>query len=272
MSSSTNISANTAAIGVFDSGVGGISVANAIADILPNENIIYVADTAHAPYGAKTEAFVTARCKRIVDFLLAKQVKLIVVACNTATLSSIAHLRANYDMEFVGVEPGIKPALEASQSGVIGVMATRNTLQSNQYQRLVKRWAADQTIINQACNGLVEQIEKAQFDAPDTLSLLNTFISPMLEKGADQIVLGCTHYGFLSHQIAALVGNQAQLINTSEAIARRTAVLLQQLKLLNNSEQVGQISVYTSLLDVGFEELCSQLWDRVVKSIDTFDY
>lgn len=270
MSRADNVLPNSP-VGIFDSGVGGISIANAVSRLLPNEDIIYVADSAHAPYGDKPPTLVLDRCRRIVDHLLEQNVKLIVVACNTATLTCIGKLRALYAIDFVGVEPGIKPALQATQSGVVGVMATQNTLSSPQYAQLQSRFAGQSTLINQPCNGLVEQIESLQLDAPETLSMLNKFLQPMLQANADHIVLGCTHYGFLAKQIEAIAGRPVQLINTSEAIAKQVENRLNTLSLLNTNTHRGASKIYSSLMDETTQKVCATLWQGDVTDVAAFD-
>jgi glutamate racemase len=259
-----------AAIGVFDSGVGGLSIAKALNQLLPNEDIIYVADSAHAPYGEKSDVFVAQRCQLIVEFLSKQQVKLVVVACNTATLGCISQLRQRFDLPFVGAEPGIKPALAASLTGVIGVLATQSTLDSEKYRTLLERYVGDNQVINQACNGLVEQIEAVDFDSDKTVSLLRKYLEPMLSNRADQIVLGCTHYGFVTPQINALLQGRAQLINTSAAIARQTSHVLKQHNLLTSNTEKGRLSIYSSAYDLGFERTVHALWDTPIAFIGPF--
>ncbi|GAA0855927.1 glutamate racemase [Aliiglaciecola litoralis] len=247
-----------------------MSIAKALQKAQPSEDIIYVADSLHAPYGEKSEDFVSQRCHRIVEFLASKQVKLVVVACNTATLNCISELRANFSMPFVGAEPGIKPALAASLTGTIGVMATQSTLESAKYQRLLARYAGKHKVINQACNGLVEQIESNDFDSDKTIGLLRKYLEPMLLNNADQIVLGCTHYGFLTPQINVLLQDRAQLVNTSAAIARQTTNLLEAHNLLTPNTVRGKVSVYSSGYDQRFEHSVQALWDTPLASIDLF--
>lgn len=260
-----------APIGIFDSGVGGISIANAITKLLPNEEMIYVADSANAPYGEKSPDLVLARCQRIIDFLISQKVKLIVVACNTATLTCIGKLRSLYAIDFVGVEPGIKPALHATQTGVIGVMATANTLRSPQYAQLQKRFSGDKTIVNQACKGLVEQIENLHFDDAQTIEMLQQYLDPMLKANADHIVLGCTHYGFLSEQIGKIVGEQTTLINTSEAIAKQVENRLIALDILTSKKQKANSRIYSSQFDEKTRFTCETLWHGNFTKTSAFD-
>lgn len=261
----------SAPVGLFDSGVGGISIANAVSTLLPNEDLVYVADSANAPYGEKSSEFLLARCQQIVDFLLSQKVKLVVVACNTATLACIGRLRALYPIDFVGVEPGIKPALGLTQTGVIGVMATQNTLNSDQYAQLQKRYIKNNSIINQPCNGLVEQIESLQFDDEQTATMLRTYLQPMLDAKADHIVLGCTHYGFISKQVASIAGAKVKLVNTSEAIAIQVKNRLSTLGLINPKTSNGAAKLYCSATDEKTQQACRTLWHHNDIKITPFD-
>lgn len=256
-------------IGIFDSGVGGLSIAKALHQLLPSEHILYVADSAHAPYGDKSDAYVQTRCEMIVDFLIAQKVKLIVVACNTATLSCITHLRGRYDIAFVGAEPGIKPAVAASKNGVIGVMATHSTLESKRYNLLLERYRNDKSVIQQACNGLVEQIETGALDSDHTQQLLQKYLAPMRAQNADQIVLGCTHYGFLSTQIEKILGNSASLVNTSAAIAKQASQVLTANKQLRHSKAMGDMQVFTNTTNQNFSNIFSLLWGEQPSSIQS---
>ncbi|GAB2704029.1 glutamate racemase [Aliiglaciecola aliphaticivorans] len=263
-------SASNAAIGVFDSGVGGLSIAAAIRQMLPHENVIYVADSANAPYGGKLEHFVLQRCQAIVEYLMAQQVKLIVVACNTATLTCIAKLRALYPIEFVGVEPGIKPALNASQSGIVGVLATHNTIKSEQYQQLVARLKTHNKVLSQACDGLVEKIEAGEFDSLATQQLIQQYVTPLVSQGADQIVLGCTHYGFLGQQIRCIAGDDVQLVNTSDAIARQTLAVLERNDMINRCQEGGKTKLFSSRCNAEFLGICELLWPKEFEQVHEF--
>ena len=170
------VDSNSHPIGIFDSGVGGISVANAIKSAMPAEHLIYVADSANAPYGNKSQSFILSRSQRIVEFLLAQKVKLIVVACNTATLSCIDILRQQYSLPFVGVEPGVKPAVAATLSKKVGVLATPLTVQSERYHQLVERVAHGVEVYSQGCDGLAFPIEKGEFDSDIIISLVRGFV------------------------------------------------------------------------------------------------
>jgi glutamate racemase len=208
-------------IGVFDSGVGGISVLKHIHALLPNEQLIYVADSQHAPYGNKPEAFIRTRCLTIAELFMAQQVKAMVVACNTATAAVISQMRSQYDMPIIGMEPAIKPAVAASKNGKVGVLATVGTLKSTQFSTLLQSYAKDAEIYQQGCEGLVDLIERGERDGEAINALLKRFCTPLIDAGVDTIVLGCTHYPFIKAAIQQLVGNHVEVIDTGAAIAKQ---------------------------------------------------
>ncbi len=183
-----------APIGVFDSGVGGLSILRGIQQLLPAENLLYVADSAHAPYGPKGDVFIQNRCEIIMQFFLQQGVKAVVLACNTATAASVTVLRQRYTLPLIGIEPAIKPAAALSASGVVGVLATSGTITSDKFLSLQSRFEGEVKIITRACPGLVELIEQVEPDQKAIKKMLHGFISPMLDLGADTLVLGCTHY------------------------------------------------------------------------------
>jgi glutamate racemase len=222
-----------APIGIFDSGVGGLSVLRHIRAQLPHEHLIYFADSGFAPYGDKPEHLVTERVLAIGAFLLDQGAKAIVVACNTATVAAIAALRARYPgMPIVGVEPGLKPAAAASRNGLVGVLATERTLAGTKFL-LLRDQIADSTgarFLLQPCHGLADQIEFGALESDETDALLRRFIRPLLDEGADTLVLGCTHYPLvqasIERVIAASTDRPVTLIDTGEAVARHLARLL----------------------------------------------
>ena len=222
-----------ATIGLFDSGIGGLSVWRELTRLLPFQHTVYYADTAFCPYGQKTQEAIIARAVHITDFLLAKQAKLIVVACNTATAAAIDYLRKHYDIPFVGMEPAVKPAALLSKSGVVGVLATQGTFKGRLYHETAERFAANTTIIEQCGDGLVELIEAGKIDTPEMDTLLHKYIDPMLAANADYIVLGCTHYPFLISAIRKITGGRVELLDPAPAIAQQVKYLLIQHNLLN---------------------------------------
>ena len=233
-------------IGIFDSGIGGLSVAAKVRELLPADDILYVADSRHAPYGDKSDAFILERMNTVTDFLLGQGAKAVVVACNTATTSAIAQLRASWSVPIIGVEPGVKPAVLATRSGVVGVLATPRTLQTHSFSALAARFSSTVSIEVQPCPDLVGQIEALRFDDDRTLALLNRYISPLLEKGADTIVLGCTHYNYLADRIAQVAGPGVQIVSTESAVAREVVRRLACEGLLAESGKTGDEAFYTS--------------------------
>ena len=222
-----------APIGIFDSGVGGLSVLRHIRAQLPHEHLIYFADSGFAPYGDKPEHVVTERVLAIGAFLIERGAKAIVVACNTATVAAIAALRDRYPgMPIVGVEPGLKPAAAASRNGLVGVLATERTLSGAKFLLLRDQVAAGTgaRFLLQPCIGLADQIEFGELDSSNTDALLRRFIAPLLDEGADTLVLGCTHYPLvqasIERVIAAATSHPVTLIDTGDAVARHLARLL----------------------------------------------
>lgn len=197
-----------APIGVFDSGLGGLSVLRAVRERLPDEALVYVADSRHAPYGPRDDVFIVERTLAIGEWLVAQGAKALVVACNTATAQSIAIVRERLPIPLVGVEPGIKPAALHSKTRVAGVLATQATLRSARFEALLARHAADCRFLCQPGHGLVEAIERGDTGSPALRALLASYLEPMLEAGADTLVLGCTHYPFLGAAIRDVTRNR----------------------------------------------------------------
>ncbi|MGI4985535.1 MAG: glutamate racemase, partial [Janthinobacterium lividum] len=210
-----------APVGVFDSGVGGLSVLRAIRQELPEESLLYCADSRYAPYGERSNAFLVDRSLAIGGWLIERGAKALVVACNTATTHAIAELRAAFPVPIVGVEPGIKPATRASRSGVVGVLATAATLRSGKFQHLLATHAGDRRLVCIAGVGLVEAIEQGDTGSPALAALLATYLQPMLDADADTLALGCTHYPFLIPLIRSLVGERLHIIDNSTPVARQ---------------------------------------------------
>ena len=204
-----------APVGVFDSGVGGLSVLREIRARLPGESLLYVADSGHVPYGEKSPEYIRERCRQIADFFLEQGAKALVLACNTATAAAVAELRERHPgLPIVGMEPAVKPAAAATRSGTVGVLATTGTLKSARFAALLDRFAGDVRVITQPCPGLVECVEQGALDAPATRALLDAFVQPLLAAGCDTLILGCTHYPFLKPLLRQLVPAQVELIDT----------------------------------------------------------
>lgn len=218
-----------APVGIFDSGVGGLSVLREIRQLLPHESLLYVADSGHVPYGEKSPEYIRERCILITEHLLAQGAKALVLACNTATAAAAADLRERYpQLPIVGMEPAVKPAAAATRSGVVGVLATTGTLKSARFAALLDRFASDVRVVTQPCPGLVECIEAGELQAPATRELLQRYVEPLLAEGCDTLILGCTHYPFLRPLLHTLVPESVSLVDTGAAVARQLQRLLAQ--------------------------------------------
>ena len=214
-------------VGIFDSGVGGLSVLRAIRQHLPRESVLYFGDQLHVPYGLRPLKEVQKFSEAITRFLLNMGAKLIVVACNTASAAALHFLRRAFpDVSFVGMEPAVKPAAENTRTGVVGVLATPATFQGALYASVVERFAGNVTLIQNTCPGLVQQIERGRLDSNKTRVILEAALTPMLKRGIDTIVLGCTHYPFVIPLIEEIVGPEVRVIDPAPAIARQVTRLL----------------------------------------------
>lgn len=208
-------------IGVFDSGVGGLSVLQHIREALPEADLIYVADSGHVPYGDRTAAFIEARSMALTRFLLSQGAEAIVIACNTATAAAALPLRKQFSkIPFIGMEPAIKPAVAATKSNVVGVLATVGTLESARFAALLEKYAGSVKIVTQGCPGLVEVVERGDLHSVEARRLVERYTSPLLQAGADTFILGCTHYPFLAPLIREVAGDGISLIDTGAAVAR----------------------------------------------------
>jgi len=256
--------ANDSPIGVFDSGVGGLSVLRQIHALLPSESLLYAADTAHIPYGDKSPAYVRRRVNVIAESLVEMGAKGLVVACNTATAAAVESLRQRFAMPVVGMEPGVKPAVLCSRQGVVGILATEGMAHSQRMEELVKRFCHNVEAVVQPCPGLVEQVEHLALDTPETARLLKHYLEPLLSRGADTLVLGCTHYPFLKPLIEHLVGPGVSVIDTGPAIARRLAQLLTEAGLLNDSPAEGAVRFFTSGDPSAQQQRIAALWGEAV--------
>ena len=232
-------------VGVFDSGLGGLTVVSSIQKVFKGAELFYIADTAYAPYGEKTVEEILNRCDNITRYLLEKHgIEALIVACNTATSAAIKHLREKFPFLIViGTEPGIKPAIINTKTLHVGVLATPRTLKGDKYQLLVNELSAIKEIKlhEQACIGLVEQIEKGDVDTKETFNMLEKWLEPMKNSNVDTIVLGCTHYPLVANVIKQIMGNEITLIETGDAIANRLKIL---------SEEKGHINEGPLKIDV----------------------
>jgi len=228
-------------IGIFDSGVGGLSVLEEVRRQYPLEDWIYIADQIHVPYGPRSREEVLGYSEGIVRYLLGKGAKLIIVACNTASAVALAELRKKYpDVPFVGMEPAVKPAAEGTSSGVVGVLATPATFQGDLYSSTVEKFARGVEILKDTCPGLVGQIEGGKIDDPLTRNILEKALTPMLEKGVDEVVMGCTHYPFVIPIIREIVGKKVRVIDPAPAVARQAGRLLETFDLKADRDREGE--------------------------------
>lgn len=249
-----------APIGIFDSGVGGLSVLRHIREEMPYENLLYVADSAHAPYGGKSPHDIQARSLALTGFLVEQGAKAVVVACNTATAAAIGVLRERFALPVIGMEPAVKPAVAATRSGVVGVLATTGTLKSAQFAALLETYSRNVRVVTQGCPGLVECVERGALDAPETRALVSHYVAPLLQEGADTLVLGCTHYPFLRPVIAELTEGRIALIDTGAAVARQVRRRIEEAGLVGAADVPGTVMFWTSGDPEQGRSVVSSLW------------
>ena len=233
-------------IGIFDSGVGGLTIYKEIHKILPKESIIYLADSKNAPYGERSKEEIIDISTKNTEFLLSKGCKIIVVACNTASTNAVQYLRENFSVPIIRVQPAIKPAALNSRTKVVGILATKGTLKSDLLLETSQRFAQGVEVVEQVGEGLVSLIENGQMHSSEMDALLERHIQPMLEKNIDYLVLGCTHYPFLTPQIKTLVGDKVSVLDSGEAIARQTKVILEAENLINKDHHKISRLFYTN--------------------------
>jgi glutamate racemase len=235
-------------IGVFDSGVGGLWILKYLREKMPEYNYIFLGDQAHVPYGQRSKDEIQKFSEEITKFLIDKDCQLIVVACNTASGASLKYLREKFpQISFVGMEPAVKPATEITETGKVGILATPATLKGELYNSVVERFSHGTELLEDTCSGLVEQIEKGDFDSPKTKNILKNALLPMIKKGIDIVVLGCTHYPFVIPQIKEIVGEKVKVIDPTPSIARQVGKILDEIE-LNEIEQ-GEIELADELAE-----------------------
>jgi len=232
-------------IGIFDSGVGGLSIWREIISLLPNENTIYLADSKNAPYGQKSKEEILSLSIKNTEFLLNEGAKLIVVACNTATTNAIDYLRKKYTIPFIGIEPAIKPAALQSETKKIGILATKGTLNSTLFTKKVLRFGNTE-IVEQIGEGLVPLIEEGNLESPELYFLLQEYLNNLLQKNIDHLVLGCSHYPFLIPTIKKIIGDKIKIIDSGEAVARQTKYILQKNGLQNLKKNKTEHLLYSN--------------------------
>ena len=251
-------------VGVFDSGVGGLSILHAIRRELPDEDLLYVADSANAPYGDRPASFIAERVDAIAAFLIGSGARAIVVACNTASVVAVERLRSWSPVPVVAIEPAIKPASRTTSSGVVGVLATTRTVASESVARLCAAHGDGVEILLQACPGLVERVERADLTSGETRALLARYLAPLLAAGADTIVLGCTHYSFLGDAIRAIVGSDVLLIDPAAAVARQTARQLGLGRRASSPARPARAEFFSSSTTENADVVMSALWGQDV--------
>ncbi|MDV6168969.1 glutamate racemase [Flavobacterium sp. DG1-102-2] len=222
-------------IGLFDSGIGGTSIWKEIHALLPNEDTIYLADSKNAPYGQKTKEEIVELSFKNTEYLLEQNAKMIVVACNTATTNAIKEMRAKYDVPFIGIEPALKPAAIHTKTKTIGILATKGTLTSELFYKTVAN-LKDITVVEQVGFNLVKLIEEGKLESDEIRELLKEYLQPMIEANIDHLVLGCSHYPYLVPQIKEILPKDVKIIDSGEAVARQTKLVLNENKLLNTAE------------------------------------
>ena len=249
-------------IGIFDSGAGGLSIWKEINALMPYESTLYISDSKYAPYGSKGADVILNRSIVNTETLLGKGAKIIVIACNTATTNAISYLRKHYKIPFIGIEPAIKPAALSSATDSIGILATKGTLSSALFHETSKRHSRHKTVIEQEGKGIVELIESGKLHSNEMKKLLEKYLTPMLNNNIDCLVLGCTHYHFLTPILKQLLPKNVTIIDSGKAIARQTKIVLEKSKLLNKNESKAEQVFYTN----GSRKVMSNLmgWDRSI--------
>lgn len=249
-------------IGIFDSGVGGLSVFREIRKLLPEEGYIYYSDNAHCPYGEKSVEYIIGRARKITDFLISKGADIIVVACNTATAAAIATLRKEFPVKFIGMEPAVKPAVKSTKTGVIGVLATAGTLKADKYLHTREKFSEGIKIVEHIGQGFVELVEKGCLAGEEAESTVTASLKPLLDDGADRIVLGCTHYPFLAGTIAKIAADlyperEIEIIDPAPAVARHLMDIMKTEALIRN--EGFSIELYSS----GDDSILNKTFDRL---------
>jgi glutamate racemase len=237
-------------IGILDSGLGGLTVWKELVQLMPNEDYLYFGDSGSCPYGAKDPEKITRRVTAIVNFLVGNKCKMIVIACNAITASSIDVLRKNYQTPFIGMEPAIKPALLKTKTKVIGVLATERALKGNLFFTTKGKYAKGIVIIEQIGDGLVEKVEALDFHSESTVNILKKYLIPMKEKNIDVLVLGCTHYPFLQESMSEILGDKVVIIDPAPAVARHASNILKQMNKQMNPEIVKGQSTFLTTGDI----------------------
>lgn len=257
---------STDPIGVFDSGVGGLSIAAAVHRLYPAESLVYYADRKHFPYGSRSEGEVQKLASAAAEFLIDHGAKAIVVACNTASSVALKLLRSRFPVPFVGVVPGIKPGSLVSGAARVGVLATAATFQTRVFTELVEQFAEGVDVRCQVCPDLVALVEAGEVDSPRLEGLISGYLEPLLQDGVDTLVLGCTHYAFLTPVMRRVAGPGVTIIDTAMPVARQVGRVLAERDLLDLSAGEGSVRLHTSGAEQEFQRVARKLWPEVFQS------
>lgn len=252
-------------VGVFDSGVGGLSVLRAIRRELPHEDLLYIGDSGCAPYGDRPAAFVKERAIAMTQFLVEQKAKAVVVACNTATAIAVQTLRLRFDIPVVAIEPAVKPAASRTRSRVVGVLATTGTVSSPKMAKLLADYGRDVEFLIQPCPGLADQVEKGELSADETCAMVERYVRPLTDKGADILVLGCTHYPFLRPLIEEIAGPAVEVIDPATAVAQELRRRLETNRLLRDTTESGSEKFWTTGAVDEVAPIVRQLWGKSVQ-------
>jgi len=253
-------------IGFFDSGVGGTSIWKEVSSLLPFENTLYLADSKNAPYGERAKEEILQLSLKNTEFLLDHNCKLIVVACNTATTNAISILREKYTVPFIGIEPAIKPAGLVTKTKKIGILATKGTLNSELFEKTSGKIDPNITIIEQIGEGLVDLVEKGEIESDRMNNLLKKYLEPMLKENIDALVLGCTHYPYLTKSIQNVIGTNIQIIDSGRAVARQTKNILQKFNLLHQQQTPPEHVFYSNSDSLPLRNLLSDFNVKIVET------
>lgn len=250
-------------IAMLDSGVGGLSILREVRQQLPNEDVLYLADQGHVPYGPRHREQIRRFTHAITRFFLERRAKTIVVACNAASAASLYYLRETFpDIPFVGMEPAVKPAAEQTRNGVIGVITTEATYQGELFASVTERFTSGVDVVTQVCPEFVTLVEAGKFDTPETRKAARHYLQPLLDSGIDQLVLGCTHFPFLTPVLQDIIGPDIQIIDPSPAVARQTGRIIG--KMRNAKDHPGQVSYFTTGDPAKFLTIVRELMDEPV--------
>ena len=259
-------------IGVLDSGAGGLSVLNKIHELMPNEELIYMADSYFAPYGSKSERVIKNRCFENMGFVELQNAKALVLACNTATAAGVKELREEFDIPIIGMEPAIKPAADLTRTGVIGVLATEGTIDSEKYMDLQSLYRDRVEIITKACPGLVDEIERIDLDKGEIVKLVTEYTESFLAKGGDTLVLGCTHYALITDIISEIVGPEVVIVDTGMAVAKELKRRLQADDLESDANVKGRVSFFTSGNVEDQQIILSRYWGEKIPALHYLNF